>query len=86
MLQSSRLSEMYEVDNGRYYAEECASTYLSRISVRAIRTASDMDAREVFVLFPIVGSRATKRKRRKSENETMFLNSNISACHGWLLR
>lgn len=34
----------------------------------------------------IVGSRATKRKRRKSENETMFLNSNISACHGWLLR
>ena len=48
MLQSSRLSEMYEVDNGRYWAGG-ANALASLISpLRAIRTASDKGMGEVF--------------------------------------
>jgi hypothetical protein len=39
------------------------------VSLRALSGASCGSSEEVFVLFPIVGSRATKRKRRKSENK-----------------
>ena len=51
LLQGGRLSEMYEVENGRYYAGKRKRACLSRISVRAIRTASDKGMREAFSFF-----------------------------------
>ena len=65
---------MYEVENGRYYAGKRKRACLSRISVRAIRTASDKGMREAFSFFmlePPSGKATESRcaaQSRRTEN------------------